>query len=56
MHRCTGYDRTMGRSRREILARFGMGLGAMALARAGKPSCHHGFAGCLGPLAAHPQG
>ena len=30
--RCTGHESLLGMSRREILAKFGMGLGAMALA------------------------
>ncbi len=32
MNRCTGFDRQAGLSRRELLTRFGMGLGAFALA------------------------
>ena len=33
--KCTGFDSPMGQSRREILSKFGMGLGAMALAGLG---------------------
>ena len=33
--RCTGFDSPMGQSRRQILSKFGMGLGAMALASLG---------------------
>ena len=34
---CTGYDSANGMSRRQMLSRFGMGLGAVALAELESP-------------------